>query len=93
MRLLRRISKRGFNRGHKVAFKVVAVEALNRFENDVEVTPQLLKQAGLLQRAQDPVKVLGGGELSRKLSVRAHAFSQSARDKIIAAGGSCTEIT
>jgi large subunit ribosomal protein L15 len=59
-----------------------------RFDAGAEVTPESLRAAGLAKR-RDPVKVLGRGELSKKLTVRAHAFSAAAREKIEAAGGSC----
>lgn len=59
-----------------------------RFEAGAEVTPQTLREAGLAKRS-DPVKVLGRGEISKQLTVRTHAFSASAREKIEAAGGSC----
>jgi large subunit ribosomal protein L15 len=62
-----------------------------RFAADAEVTPDSLREAGLAKRRL-PVKVLGGGEISTKLTVRAHAFSASAREKIEAAGGSCEEV-
>jgi large subunit ribosomal protein L15 len=60
----------------------------DRFKADAEVTPESLREAGLAKRST-PVKVLGNGELSKKLTVRAHGFSGSAREKIEAAGGSC----
>jgi large subunit ribosomal protein L15 len=63
-----------------------------RFESGAEVTPESLREAGLAKR-RDPVKILARGELSKKLTVRAHAFSATAREKIEAAGGSCEEIT
>jgi len=87
MRLIRRIPKRGFNQGHKVIFDVVPVAGLNRFENGAEVTPSCLREAGLVRGAPGPVKILGDGELSRKLAVKAQAFSQSAQRKITEAGG------
>ena len=57
-----------------------------------EVSPESLKEAGLAKRSGIPVKVLGRGEISTKLTVRAHAFSASAKEKIEAAGGSCEEL-
>ncbi len=92
MRLVRRIPKRGFNRPHKIVFAVVALTALNRFENGTEVTPSLLKSLGLVRRAAPAIKILGGGELSKQLTVKAQAFSQSAGQKITAAGGAWTVI-
>jgi large subunit ribosomal protein L15 len=62
-----------------------------RFDPDAEVTPESLRAAGLAKR-RDPVKVLGRGELSKKLTVRAHGFSATAREKIEGAGGTCEVI-
>ena len=63
-----------------------------RFEAGAEVTPETLKAAGLIGSVRKDVKILGSGELSKKLSISAHSFSKSAREKIEAAGGSCTVI-
>ena len=63
----------------------------SRFKADAEVTPESLRAAGLAKRS-DPVKILGNGEISTKLRVRAHGFSASAKKKIEAAGGSCETI-
>src|SRR5215217_2589997 len=68
----------------------VNVAALARFDADTEVTPELLKQVGLIRTTRKDVKILGNGELSTKLTVVAHAVSASAREKIEAAGGSVT---
>ena len=73
-------------RTHTQPVNVAALDA--RFSAGAEVTPETLKQAGLATR-NHPVKVLGRGEISTKLTVRAHAFSASAKEKIEAAGGSC----
>jgi large subunit ribosomal protein L15 len=61
-----------------------------RFDDGAEVTPDALKERGLATRKNIPVKILGQGELSKKLTVRAHAFSKTAREKIEGAGGVCT---
>jgi large subunit ribosomal protein L15 len=63
-----------------------------RFETGAEVTPDLLREAGLATRREVPVKVLGDGELTKPLTVHAHRFSKSAREKIEAAGGTCQTI-
>ena len=70
----------------------VNVADLNRFEDGAEVTPASMRERGLATRKRIPVKVLARGELERKLSVSAHAFSARAREKIEAAGGSCTVV-
>lgn len=86
--LQRRLPKRGFtNAPFKRVLAEVNVEALNRFDDDTEVTPDLLREHGLVKGRWDGVKVLGRGELSRRLVVRADAFSRSAVEKIQAAGG------
>jgi large subunit ribosomal protein L15 len=73
-------------------FSVVNVSALERFEDGTVVTPELLKAEGVVKELRDGVKVLGQGELTRKLEVRAQAFSGSARQKIEAAGGTAEVI-
>jgi large subunit ribosomal protein L15 len=88
MPLHRRIPKRGFHNRNRVEYQVVNVRDLDGLEGDV--TPETLRQAGLIGSLRKPVKVLGNGELQAKLQVTAHAFSKSAREKIEAAGGSVT---
>jgi large subunit ribosomal protein L15 len=89
MPLQRRIPKlKGFTNPNRVEYAVVNVDKLGQaFEAGTEVTPELLRQRGMV-RASLPVKVLGQGELDRALTVRAHAVSSSARAKIEQAGGS-----
>ena len=88
MPLIRRIPKRGFKSLNRVEYQVVNVRDLERLEGDV--SPEILKASGLIGTLQKPVKILGQGELGKKLSVSAHKFSASARAKIEAAGGSVT---
>jgi large subunit ribosomal protein L15 len=90
MPLIRRIPKRGFKPLDRTEYQVVNVRDLGRVEGDV--TPQALKAAGLIGSLRKPVKVLGQGEVAKGVSVSAHAFSQSARSKIEAAGGSASVI-
>ena len=90
MPLHRRIPKRGFKYVNRLEYQVVNVRDLAALEGDV--TPQSLHDAGLVTSMRRPVKVLGDGELSGKVSVSAHAFSKSARAKIEGAGGSVTVI-
>ncbi|ACZ19397.1 50S ribosomal protein L15 [Thermanaerovibrio acidaminovorans] len=89
MPLVRRIPKRGFsNARHRVVFHGINVGDLNdRFEAGTVVDPAALVAVGLLRRAGVPVKILGDGELTKALTVRAHGFSGSAVKKIEAAGG------
>ena len=86
MSLARRIPKRGFTNIHRVEYQVVNVRDLDRF--DGAVTPEGLKAAGLVGSNRKPVKILGQGEISKSLTVEAHAFTKSAQAKIEAAGGS-----
>ena len=93
MPLLRRIPKRGFNnRAFGTSFSVVNVESLNVFEDGATVTPEALVEQGLLKKLLDGVKVLGGGELKKKLTVQAQKFSVSARERITKAGGQCVDL-
>jgi large subunit ribosomal protein L15 len=87
MPLQRRLPKRGFTNIFRKKLEVVNVEQLNSFEKGVEVTPELLKEKGIVKLNLDGVKILGDGELKVGLTVRAHEFSKSAKEKIAAAGG------
>ena len=86
MPLHRRLPKRGFSAPFSKSFAVVNVESLNAFAAGETVTPELLAQHGIL-RGKSDVKVLGDGELKVALTVKAHAFSKSAQEKIAQAGG------
>ncbi len=77
---------------HRTFMAGVNVRDLERFDAGAEVTPEVLSKAGLIRNAKVEVKILGYGELSKKLSVTAHAFSASAREKIEGAGGSVTAL-
>jgi len=90
MPLIRRIPKRGFsNAMHKTRYIPVNLGALNQFEAGASVDEAILRSTGLANGRGDGIKLLGGGELTKKLTVRAHAFSASARSKIEALGGVC----
>jgi len=86
MPILRRIPKRGFNNPFRKEYEIVNVDRLNKFDAGTEVTPEKLKEAGIVS-SPDLVKILGTGELKKSLTVKAAAFSKSALDKIKAAGG------
>src|SRR3974390_819609 len=88
MPLHRRIPKRGFHNPFGVSYSVINLEELNVFPAGETVTPDLLRAHGFIRRATDPIKVLGDGALKNKLIVHAHAFSASAQEKIVKAGGS-----
>jgi large subunit ribosomal protein L15 len=89
MPLNRRLPKRGFYHADRFPFAIVNVDDLaKQFEEGAEVTPDTLKAAGLATQTKGGVKVLGRGELAKRLTVKAHAISDAARQKIEAAGGS-----
>ena len=83
---------RGFTNIFRTEYSVVNLDRLARFGANIEVTPQMLVDSGLVKNLNKPVKVLGRGELEVPLVVEAHKFSRSARSKIEAAGGSVREI-
>jgi len=87
MPLARRLPKRGFHNIFGTENAVVNVSDLNRFEDGAVVTAADLVEAGLVKKTLDGVKVLGNGEITKKLTVQAAAFSASAKEKIEAAGG------
>jgi large subunit ribosomal protein L15 len=79
--------KRGFTNVFRIEYQEVKLADLNQFDAGVTVTPAMLKQARLIRDAEQPVVVLGGTDLSKKLTVQAHRFTKSASDKIAEAGG------
>ena len=86
--LFRRLGKRGFNNARfRTVYATVNVSDLNRFEENTVVTPELLIETGLVTKQLDGIKVLGNGELSKKLTVKANMFSRTAKEKIEAVGG------
>lgn len=89
--LFRRLPKRGFTNIHRKEYAIVNLEVLNRFEDGTEVTPELLLETGVVSKLKAGIKVLGNGELTKKLTVKAHKFSASAKEAIEAAGGT-TEV-
>jgi len=89
MRLIRRIPKRGFNNNaYARRYAVVNLSALEGFADGAEITPEVLREQGIFKGKSD-VKILGSIQLKRKLVVKAHAFSRTARQKIEEAGGKC----
>ena len=89
MPLHRRLPKRGFTNIFKIQYEVVNVERLAGL-NETEITPAVLRKAGVVTSKTTLVKVLGQGELSKALTVHAHKFSKSAQEKIEKAGGTVT---
>lgn len=92
MPLFRRVPKRGFSNFHfRVEYAVVNLKTLEaRFGDNAEVTPKALVEAGLLSSTKKPVKILGDGELKKKLKITAAKFTKTAEEKITKAGGSIT---
>ncbi|MRH44853.1 50S ribosomal protein L15 [Aquibacillus halophilus] len=87
MPLFQRLPKRGFTNIHRREFAIVNLDALNRFEEGTEVTPELLIETGVVSKLKAGIKVLGNGNVEKKLTVKAHKFSASAKEAIEAAGG------
>ena len=86
--LYRRLPKRGFsNSNFKTEYAVLNLSDLNKFDDETVVTPELLKETGIVKKQLSGIKVLGNGALEKKLTVKAHKFSITAKEKIEAAGG------
>ena len=92
MPLYRRLPKRGFTNRNSKVIVGINVEALERFDNDAVVTVETLIESGIVRNPRDGVKILGNGELTKKLTVRVNAFSEGAKTKIEAVGGSAEVI-
>lgn len=89
--LFRRLPKRGFTNINRKDYAIVNLDQLNRFEDGTEITPALLIETGVVSNEKSGIKVLGNGELSKKLTVKAHKFSASAKEAIEGKGGT-TEV-
>jgi len=88
MPLHRRVPKRGFHNGFRTEYAVVNLDTLaERFDEGTVVTPELLRERGLIHSVRQQIKVLARGDVSKKLTVQAHKFSGKAAEKILAAGG------
>jgi large subunit ribosomal protein L15 len=92
MPLVRRVPKRGFTNIFRKEYAIVNVGQLDRFPDGAEITPEVLAAEGVVSQVRDGVKVLAKGTLTRKLTVKAHRFSEGARKVIEGAGGSCEVI-
>ncbi|KPB03603.1 MULTISPECIES: 50S ribosomal protein L15 [unclassified Bacillus (in: firmicutes)] len=86
--LFQRLPKRGFTNINRKEYAIINLDALNRFDEGTEVTPELLVETGLVSKLNAGLKVLGNGSIEKKLTVRAHKFSSAAKEAIEAAGGS-----
>ena len=89
--IYRRLPKRGFTSPNRKEYAIINLDTLSRFEEGTIVTPELLAELGIVKDMKSGVKVLGNGELTVKLTVKAHKFSETATEKIRAAGGA-TEV-
>ena len=87
MPIYRRLPKRGFTNIFAKEYVTVNVEVLERFEKGTEVTAETLKEAGIISKVKDGIKILGRGEITKPLTVKAAQFTQSAAEKITAVGG------
>ena len=92
MPLYRRIPKRGFKNRNRLEIVAINISALEKFDNGADVTVDILIESGIVKNPKDGVKILGNGELTKKLNVKANAFSASAKEKIEALGGTCEVI-
>ena len=92
MPLYRRLPKRGFKNYNRNQIVAIDVAYLNRFKDGAEVTAEALRDAGIVKNSRDGIKILGGGELTKKLTVKASAFSAGAKEKIEKLGGTCEVI-
>ena len=92
MPLYRRIPKRGFTTRNRKEFVAINVNVLDRFDNGAEVTVDTLIESGIVKDPKDGIKILANGELTKKLTVKANAFSAAAKEKIEALGGTCEVI-
>lgn len=85
--LFQRLPKRGFTNINRKEFAIVNLSVLNKFEEGTEVTPELLLETGLVSKVKAGIKILGNGTIEKKLTVKAHKFSASAKEAIETAGG------
>ncbi len=92
MPLQRRIPKFGFYNRFRVEYSVVNVGQIEKLEGIEEINPEILKDNGLIRNFNKPVKILGNGDLTKKMVIKAHMFSKSAVEKIEKAGGSATSL-
>ncbi len=87
MPLYRRLPKRGFTNVFANEYVEVRLDWLNKFEDGSEITAEVLKEAGVIKKIKDGIVILGNGEITKKITVKAARFTQSAKEKIEAAGG------
>lgn len=83
---------RGFNNKFKTYYSLVHLGALEKFPSGIHITPEILHDSGLIRNTKSPIKILGDGDLSKSMTVSAHKFTESARNKIEAVGGTIEEL-
>jgi large subunit ribosomal protein L15 len=86
--LFQTLPKRGFTNQNRKEYALVSLDSLNNFDEGTEITPEVLLEAGVINKLKDGVKVLANGSINTKLTVKAHKFSRAAKEAIEAAGGS-----
>ena len=89
MPLIRKLPKRGFRRRPRAGYSIVNLEMLSRLKQEASITPELLKERGLIKGTINYLKILGKGEIKIPVHIKAHAFSKSAEEKITSVGGKC----
>jgi large subunit ribosomal protein L15 len=89
MPLIRRLPKRGFNKRSKPGFQIVNLKDIAKIKKEASITPELLKEKGIIKGSVDFLKILGTGDIKIPVNLKAHAFSKSAEEKIKAVGGKC----
>jgi large subunit ribosomal protein L15 len=92
MPLVRRVPKRGFKNLFSTRYEVVNLTDITRKGLEGEITPEVLRTAGLVRKSSSKVKVLGEGDIQKAVNIKAHAFSRSAKEKIVNAGGTAEEL-
>lgn len=92
MPLIRRIPKRGFTSKFKIVYQVVNMAGLNKCEDKATITPVEMAKLGLIRRLNVPIKILGDGKLTKQITIKAHKFSKSAQEQIVALGGKVEKI-
>jgi len=85
--LFQRLPKRGFTNMNRKEYAIVKLDTLNRFDDNTDITPELLLETGVVSKVKSGIKVLGNGTVNKKLNVKAHKFSTAAKEAIEAAGG------
>jgi len=93
MPLIRLMPKRGFRREEKIFYQVVNLKKLNKFEKDTVIDATELRKKGMVRKVDRPIKILGVGQIEKPLTVKANAFSGSAKEKIKKAGGKVEIVT